>query len=192
MEQALIKLRDGGSFDEFVKETFPIWKSVTRNLMRRWQTPVGVCEEDILQELLMNAWIYYPKFDPTREIPFGRFIIFNATADTKRWMHIQRNAYRRMDESPSRIPVPLSCFEDDQPGLNKTVAATQEGELGFILTLEKKLKAKPKFAKIFDILLSTGFDRKKAVHILMLEGKSTNGANKIVTSTLKELKSLWS
>ncbi len=101
-------LRDGRiSFTQFQKNTHSYWLAMSRSLMRRWKGPIAVDNEDLIQEMMLAAWVALPKHDASRA-PLDRYIRYNAVYTAKRWLHAQRGALRRSDHSPSRHPVVLS------------------------------------------------------------------------------------
>lgn len=117
MEELLLALRCGRvSFALFERRTRPVWNALAENLLRRWKGPVAVSVDDMRQELIVGAWIFVAHWDPKRLGPDGkpvsveRYVVFNACDKAKKWLHQQRNAYRRDDKSPSRIERNFTSF----------------------------------------------------------------------------------
>lgn len=120
-ERLLLAVRehpDGPDFEAFVRETSLVWQRFARYLSRRWRLPLGVDEEDVVQELLFAGWASLKKWDPGRGVPIDRYVRFNAIDKAKKWLHQQRNAYRRDGSAPSRVPTVFTAFEraDEEPG----------------------------------------------------------------------------
>jgi DNA-directed RNA polymerase specialized sigma24 family protein len=111
-ERLLLEVRDRpDGFTAFVRETRHVWQRFARYLCRRWAPPLGVDEEDVVQELLLAGWHHLRKWDPDRGTPIDRFVRFNAIDKAKKWLHQQRNSYRRDGSAPSRVPTVFSAFE---------------------------------------------------------------------------------
>lgn len=117
MDELLLALRCGRiSFDLFERRTRPVWTALAENLLRRWRGPVAVSVDDMRQELMLGAWIFVAHWDPKRlgpdgqPVAIGRFVTFNACDKAKKWLHQQRNAYRRDDKSPSRVERNFSSY----------------------------------------------------------------------------------
>ncbi len=111
MAESVAALRAGTiSFPEFQRRTLTEWTRVARWLMRRWETPDGVEEHDVVQELLLAAWHFTPKWDPKYGTQLSGYVVWNACDKAKKWIHTQRRAARRDDSAPSRHPVSLSSL----------------------------------------------------------------------------------
>lgn len=117
MDELLIALRCGRiSFDLFERRTRPLWTALAENLLRRWRGPVAVSVDDMRQELLLGAWIFVAHWDPKQlgsdghPIAISRYVTFNACDKAKKWLHQQRNAYRRDDKSPARLERNFSSY----------------------------------------------------------------------------------
>ena len=191
MEKALDILRETGDFDKFVKASTPIWGAIARYLLRKWKCPAGVDEEDVLQELVMNAWLLHEKFDPTRGVSMSRNLIYTSTSYTKRWIHKQRNAIRRQDTSPGRFETPMEY--DEYKDLS-SYEATQDSTVDFTMQLEAILKHKPMLANAITVLESNGFDRDAAISELVESGLAKSKSRKLVSTavrTLREVELLW-
>lgn len=108
MEKHLERLRNGGSFDEFVRATRAHWRRMAISLMRKWKCPCDVEVEDLVQEMLMAVFVFIPKYDPTRGTTLSQYVTWNANNRAKKWIHCQRGALRRDDKARSRHPIAMS------------------------------------------------------------------------------------
>ncbi len=101
------------TFDQFARETMADWDRIAAYLMRRWRVPQAVEQTDVLNELLMQAWLHVRKFDPARGLSPERYVIYSAISRTKRWMHRQRRARGCRDESRHELTfAELGIAED--------------------------------------------------------------------------------
>lgn len=121
MRAELERLRLGQiTFDEFARRTRSNRMQMARYLLKKWAAPLGVGLEDVEQELLVAIWQFLPKWDPTRGVGLERYIVFNAIDRAKKWLHKQRNAYRRDDKSAGRYERAFSTLvrdgQDDAEG----------------------------------------------------------------------------
>lgn len=113
-EGAIDELRERGTsgashrtrraFDEFVRRTSADWDRMSRELFRRWQLPAAVQVEDVYAELLAAVWKVLPQWDPAGR-PLADYLCWNAYAMARKWIHGQRDAYRRDGSSPGRFPI---------------------------------------------------------------------------------------
>lgn len=111
---SLHALREGEvSFPRFAADTAVVWQRFARYLSRRWKPPAGVDEGDLAQELLVAGWAAVDRWDPERGVSIERYVTFQAIDKAKKWLHRQRNAYRRDDSSASRAPIPFSSLARD-------------------------------------------------------------------------------
>lgn len=111
MAEALSSLRAGTiTFPAFQLRTKPDWQRLARWLLRRWDTPDGVEESDVVQELLLAAWTFVQKWDPAYGTTLSGYVVWNACDKAKKWIHTQRRAARRDDSAPSRHPVSFSSL----------------------------------------------------------------------------------
>ena len=99
------------SFDEFSRKTRSFWAAAARYLMTRWKGPEAVEVDDLVQELLLEAWRSFPMHDPLRG-DLTEFICYQATSRAKRWLHGQRGRRKcsRSDKAPSRFPLRFSSI----------------------------------------------------------------------------------
>ena len=98
-------------FNRFSRQTHPFWVATARYLLGRWRAPDAVEIEDMVQELLVEAWRAFPKHDPLRG-DVTDFVCYEATSKAKRWLHGQRGRRRcsRSDKAPSRHPIRFSAI----------------------------------------------------------------------------------
>lgn len=121
-------------FDEFARLTHKTWRSLAQHLLNRWQASPAVSPDDLQQELLLACWRFVPKWEASRNVTLVRFVIYNCCDKAKKWLHKQRNAYRRDDKALSRFPVALASLgleEHAEERLMSGVAveANQETEM---------------------------------------------------------------
>lgn len=111
MDIPLLALRTGRmSMSTFKKRTHRVWLNIARSLLRRWRGPVAVDVDDVCQELLLNAWIFSGHWDSKLDVTITRFVTYNAIDKAKKWLHQQRNAYRRDDSAAARFDRPISSL----------------------------------------------------------------------------------
>lgn len=116
------------TWGNFYQRTRADWRRLAASEFRRWRLPQGVEVEDIEQQLLTEAAIALGKYKPdVGSMCVGRYVIWCAVAETRHWIHAQRNAHRRSAHSPSRIEVAFSLMLDnDAPALEVPNEADQE------------------------------------------------------------------
>lgn len=111
MQAELLRYQAGEiSFNQFARLTHKTWHSLAQHLLNRWKASPAVSPDDLQQELLLACWRCIPKFDPARKVSLVRFVVYNCCDKAKKWLHKQRNAYRRDDKAPSRFPVALASL----------------------------------------------------------------------------------
>ncbi len=111
IDAPLLALRCGRlSPDVFERRTRGLWTAQSKKLLQRWRGPVAVDVDDLRQELLLNAWIACGHWDPKRGVSITRFVLYNAIDKAKKWLHQQRNAYRRDDKAGPRFERPVSSL----------------------------------------------------------------------------------
>ena len=92
MRQLLESVRAGEcDFGTFASLTRPRWLGMARRLLRKWDPRWGVSVDDVAQELLLAAWKFLPKWQEGRA-DIERFVVFNAHASARDWLHRQRGA----------------------------------------------------------------------------------------------------
>lgn len=121
MDYELLACRDGRmTFDELARRTRPNWEKLAQYLLRRWRSPTWVADvEDVVQDLLLGAWVALKEWDPQHPAaaPLKSYVIFNAVDKAKKRVHTLRKAKRRDDKAPSRHMVPVSSLhrEGEEP-----------------------------------------------------------------------------
>ncbi len=173
MEEVLLAMRSGRlSFAEFERRTRPIWTNIAQHLLRRWRAPVSVSVDDVRQELIVHAWIFAGHWRKELNVTITRYVQFNAIDKAKKWLHQQRNAYRRDDRSPGRIERPVSSLNlseyaeehlldalAHEPSQEESLATRQE-----VLALAKR--ASPEHRPALAALARTGDPELAARHLL--------------------------
>jgi DNA-directed RNA polymerase specialized sigma24 family protein len=113
LKQHLERLYRGEiSFDTFARLTQQDWNRLATRIYNNWRRklPRGVELIDVRQEMLVAAWRTIPNYDPARGVSLRSFVVFNACAKALRWLHEQRNAKRRSEQSESRFPTTFSEY----------------------------------------------------------------------------------
>jgi len=90
---------------ELLRRTAPVWRRFARYLLRKWRAPLGVDEEDVVQEVLAAGIPAIKAWDPSRGPAIDAYVQFQALDKAKKWLHTQRKAKRRDDSAPSRAPL---------------------------------------------------------------------------------------
>ena len=80
--------RGEASFDAFHAATIKYWRCAAGDLLRRWDHPRAVEEDDLVQEMLLAAWRAIERVDPERGDP-RRHVVFCAAKAARRWLHRQ-------------------------------------------------------------------------------------------------------
>ncbi len=207
MDAPLLALRTGRiSFQTFERRTRNVWAAIAKHILRRWRGPIAVSEQDIVQELYVSVWTFTGHWDEKHGQSITNYVVWNAYDKAKKWLHQQRNAYRRDDSSPSRCEMPFSAMrragsaEDDwdpEEALLNRVALEPDRSpaVDDILTgrrtLELAALAYPEHAPAMVALAKTG-DLDLAAQIvydnplLALAGVDTmNDARRLVSSALQ-------
>jgi RNA polymerase sigma factor (sigma-70 family) len=136
MQSALNKLREGQlSFASFAIETRADWERLAAKLLTRWKAPSAVDSEDLVQELLLEAWVSVGKYDPERG-PLKAFVVWRAMNAAKRWLNVQRGvSSHNGDKAKSRFARPAGdMFGEDY--LIPTVEASQERIIQYLQRLQ--------------------------------------------------------
>lgn len=93
------------SFDAFARATLREWERLASKLFRSYRLPSGVEQADIVQEMQLHAWQAVGEWDPTKGTTLTQFVTWTAYTRARRWVNVQRNAYRRSDHVPGRYPI---------------------------------------------------------------------------------------
>lgn len=116
-------LRGGAmTFVQFERATRLEWYRLAAYLLRRWQAPAAAGLDDLVQEMLLEAWRVVGRYDPRRGVRLDKYVTWNAVNVAKKWLHRQRRAYKLDDRSPSRHPLCLSSLDEDAPRRLEPVA----------------------------------------------------------------------
>jgi len=120
--RALARVQSGETtFDGFVRETAEDWRRLSQETFRRWPLPAAVERQDVEQEMLMAAWRATGDYDATRGTTIEQRVVWCAVTDARKFLHRQRNSYRRDARAPGRFEVRQEA-SDPEP----TVEARQE------------------------------------------------------------------
>lgn len=132
------------TFNAFVILTRLEWYRLAAYLLRRWQAPADVSLDDLVQEMLLEAWTVVDEYDPNRGVSIEKFVTWNAVSRAKKWLHRQRSAYRVDDRSPSRHPICFSALDEDaERRLEPVIEATEEEEVDRKTSIRRALEALP-------------------------------------------------
>jgi hypothetical protein len=102
-------------FDEFARRTQEYWRAQAFRVLARWTHPADVEPADLVQQMLLEAWIRVGKYDPAKysieDTPraFARHMVWNAIDKAKKWLHRTRGV--RTGTQRSRHARPLSSYE---------------------------------------------------------------------------------
>ncbi len=120
MRDVIMACAAGESFDRFYTATIKYWRAAAGDLLRRWDHPAAVEEEDLVQEMLLGAWRAIETVDPSRGDP-RKYVTFGAVKAARRWFHRQRGAYgfarcsKKNNDPHGRYPVTgLDWFDRDE------------------------------------------------------------------------------
>lgn len=201
MEEVLLAMRSGRlSFAEYERRTRPVWTNIAQHLLRRWRGPLSVSVDDVRQELILHSWIFAGHWKKELNVSIARYVQFNAIDKAKKWLHQQRNAYRRDDKSPPRIERPFSTLhlsEYAEEHLLDSLAteANQEQSLAArqeVLALATR--ASPEHRPALAALARTGDPELAALHLhqsnaacIALRLESVDDARHAVTRALHSL-----
>lgn len=127
------RLREGRStYEEFALATRRRWESMAAWLMRRWRVPGWVEPIDVVQELLLGAWVGVWAYEPGRGTrSLSEHVVYTACDKAKKKMHKARGAklHGNPDNEDGHLDVPYSHFgEAGERMLEATLAGppTQE------------------------------------------------------------------
>ncbi len=136
MQSALNKLRGGQlSFASFAKETHSDWDRLACKLLARWKAPSAVDTEDLVQEMLLEAWVAVEKYDEARGA-LKPFVIWRAMTAAKRWLNVQRGvSSHNGDKAKSRFDKPSGDMFGEAD-IIPSVEASQERIVAFLQRLQ--------------------------------------------------------
>jgi DNA-directed RNA polymerase specialized sigma24 family protein len=124
-------LYDGRTtFGEFAARTRGKWASLAKMIMRRWRLPCWASEEDVVQDLLVGAWVGIWRWDAARG-GLERYLVWTAVDKAKKRAHRVRGAldlHRCPDRAPGRPERPISSVADDDTWAEAILAAPPEQE----------------------------------------------------------------
>lgn len=128
LEAPLRAVRAGKlSFDRFAKLSQDYWHRLAVNIWRKWDKPSWVTDDDVEQELLLNAWLYIPRSKDLdkRNLPsLAQFVIWNSVNRTQKMLQTIRMGGKRPHRDKdingqslkSKYEIPFSAFiiEDEE------------------------------------------------------------------------------
>lgn len=113
-EAKLALVLDGRiKFDEFARAARGDFERMAAYLARRWVPPSWCSREDLVQELMLGAWLHVWSFyDPDADRSLARFVVYNAISHAKRALHKARGAllHGSADRARSCFERPLSSY----------------------------------------------------------------------------------
>lgn len=121
-EGDFLALRRGEvTFTMFVRRTDKLWRRLAAQIRRRWAHPPWHAFEDTMNDLLLGAWEFVPKFDEARGGSMQRYVVWNAYDRAKKACHKARGASHSRpagesdnpDRARSRVERPLSSYGEE-------------------------------------------------------------------------------
>ena len=103
----LLALREGRvSFADFYAATRSLWFYMGGRLLRARNPGIGVGEEDVAQEMVLECWRCVGRWDPERGTTIDGYVLFNSCARAKKWLDAQREACQgsALASNPTRAP----------------------------------------------------------------------------------------
>ena len=103
----LLALREGRmSFADFYAATRSLWGYMAARLLRARNPGIGVGEEDVAQELVLECWRCVGRWDPSRGPTIDGYVLFNSCARAKKWLDAQREVCQgsALAKNPTRAP----------------------------------------------------------------------------------------
>lgn len=93
------------SFAEFARGTKPAWTAHAKKLHDRWKTPPELSVEDLVQIMLLEAWLRVPKYDSKHGVSLYRYVVYNACDKAKKEINRARCAPRGDGKRESRFAL---------------------------------------------------------------------------------------
>jgi RNA polymerase sigma factor (sigma-70 family) len=129
--------------NKFFREVRPVLEACAAKMLRHWRAPVSVDREDLVQELMVGCIKPFKRYDPTRDVDVGRYVLWNAHDKAKKWLHKQRGAklHGNADSNPSRIPTLYDDFsgnDNNHPEPERFISAlvTEDTQHGTVVRSE--------------------------------------------------------
>lgn len=148
LERMLTLVRDEHiDFATFVSKTRTEFERMARHLLRRWAAPEWFTLEDLEQELYLGAWKYIPRYNASHGVTFSRYIVFNAMASAKAYLHKARGVTlsgvgaAHPDRKTSHIETPLTFFGENGEGeslMNAIMSESPRAEDALIANEERR------------------------------------------------------
>lgn len=193
MAAELAALRTGVmDAEEFVRRTFGDWNALGEYLAGRWELPPGVDAEDARQEMLLALFEEQAvaSWDPARQVPLARYVVWNACASTKQYLHKQRGALRWSGKAKSRFPVAFSMLGVEEGHDPENVQqAEQEGraEARELLSVIGRQLSTRRAWRAWALLQECGGERGAAAVRFAQEFRVDEGqAREVVAATILE------
>lgn len=140
MESALNKLREGRlSFDAFARETRGDWERLGNKMLGRWKVPGSVDIDDVVQEMLVEAWEAVSEFDGRGKMK--PYVVWRAMTVAKRFLRIECG-YSKCNGKRDVLELQLVASGDmtDELGPVPSVEASQERIVQYLQRLHAAAK----------------------------------------------------
>lgn len=118
-------------FGEFAKHTAPRWGFWARKLSKAWgRLPCWLAQEDLEQELLIEAWRHSKTYDP-KKAEAGSYAQFSAAKAVSKKIHKARGVEQHRRSGPSRFELTFSSLGDGEsfPVFDAQDSSPQDGGL---------------------------------------------------------------
>lgn len=117
-EAACEALRKGEiRFDAFAVRSRNYWVAHATKILHRWKVPSDVGVDDLVQVMLLEAWMRSDTWEPGRAA-FRAYLVWNAINQAKCYVHKCRGAKGGRGTSESRFPMSFTSLAhqgDDEP-----------------------------------------------------------------------------
>lgn len=139
---------------QFLETRGVLIRNTARQMLRWWDAPLAIQEEDLEQEVLLGAWEAWEAWRPDRgSMSRSGYAYFVGCLAAKRWLHQQRNAPGRDGRRAGRYPQAVEVLPEVQ------VEAGQEAAAAFLEAVERALRTcRGLAAEQRDALVSSGLD----------------------------------